>query len=1026
MEDFHIDAELLSSLHEASEEDLQFLAELHEDPVNDDQIELYIYLCFLIVRKSYNKQSLEQAIQRAEGWAAATASSHPDHDRRCSILNTLVVWDHQYRIIEEDVRAELARSKSCLEIGESETDRADLLNRLEEESKQLMESFKQTGRLECLNEAITNIKLAIRIAGDYTTISMLNRLGIMLGMRSEHTGSAEDVDQAIGILSGVVDATLHNHPDRAGYSSNLGILLHNRFERKGSIEDLNQAISILSEAVDTLPYNDPDRASCLNNLGVGLSTRFKWMESIDDLDRAIEVAREAVNITTHDDPTRVRYSNTLGALLGERIQRTGSTDGLDQAISIVSEAVDVLPHDHPDRVTSLSNLGNLLSARSKQTESTDGIDQAISILSKAVDALPYNHPRRVAKLHNLGNQLVKRFEQTGSIDDHNEATRIHNEAVDITPLDDPHRATRLISLATCLGMRYQETGSTNLDRLISMLITSWRSEITPSNQRIQAAHVAAKSLMLQKDWEQSYQLLQEAISFLYAVSSRFSNRADTQALLTASFGLASSAASAALNAGKAPEEALRLLEQGRGVIASLLMDMRGDITDLQLQYPNLAEKYSLLRDKLDLPSHKAVSLASTDKVSSWELQISRHREANREFREVIDAIRAQPGFSNFLQPPDVKELMGAAEQGPIIVLNIDKYRYDAFLIQPDSIQVIKLPRLKKDDVKHISTGLLENSDLSPLLEWLWHTICHPCLNALGIRDAVSNNNLPHIWWIPTGHLSRLPLHAAGIYKQGSKETVLDRAVSSYASSIKALLHGRKHGIQKPRQPPSEDSALIVSMQETPGLGDRGRLPFASDEVHMLRDLCPQLQLAPVTPSRNKEDVLKYMPKCKIFHFAGHGQSDPMDPSRSCLLLEDWETNPLTVGDIRDSRLQDDPPFLAYLSACSTGANQVTKLADEEIHLINAFQLAGFRHAIGTLWEVSDKHCVDVASILYKTLQEEGMTDLAVSRGLHRAVRALRDGNADDVLTRDAKLVRPRPSKQGVTDFLWVPYVHFGV
>ncbi|KAH0522766.1 hypothetical protein TsFJ059_006562 [Trichoderma semiorbis] len=112
MEEFHIDAELLSTFHEASEEDLRALAELYEDPANDGQIELYIYLCFLIFRKSRNTQSLEQAIQRAEGWAAVTAASHPDHNRRHSIMETLAVWRHQSRAIEEDILAVVGSSES--------------------------------------------------------------------------------------------------------------------------------------------------------------------------------------------------------------------------------------------------------------------------------------------------------------------------------------------------------------------------------------------------------------------------------------------------------------------------------------------------------------------------------------------------------------------------------------------------------------------------------------------------------------------------------------------------------------------------------------------------------------------------------------------------------------------------------------------------------------------------------------------------------------------------------------------------
>jgi len=68
----------------------------------------------------------------------------------------------------------------------------------------------------------------------------------------------------------------------------------------------------------------------------------------------------------------------------------------------------------------------------------------------------------------------------------------------------------------------------------------------------------------------------------------------------------------------------------------------------------------------------------------------------------------------------------------------------------------------------------------------------------------------------------------------------------------------------------------------------------------------------------------------------------------------------------DQSIQKNPPFLGYLSACSTTVNEVDALADKEIHIFSALQLAGFRHVVGTLWEVSDKHCVDVARVLYET------------------------------------------------------------
>lgn len=195
---------------------------------------------------------------------------------------------------------------------------------------------------------------------------------------------------------------------------------------------------------------------------------------------------------------------------------------------------------------------------------------------------------------------------------------------------------------------------------------------------------------------------------------------------------------------------------------------------------------------------------------------------------------------------------------------------------------------------------------------------------------------------------------------------------------------------------------------------------------MLRKLCPSLRLDPVTPRPLKVDVLACLQTCRLFHFAGHGRSDPTEPSRSCLLLQDWEDDPLTVQNLRDSQLQENRPFLAYLSACSTGANKDLRLADEGIHLVSAFQLTGFRHVVGTLWEVSDKHCVDVARVFYKTLRDEGMTDIAVCRALHRALRTLRDGEGlKGKDTRNVELLSSETQRKGPVNTHWIPYVHFG-
>ena len=133
---------------------------------------------------------------------------------------------------------------------------------------------------------------------------------------------------------------------------------------------------------------------------------------------------------------------------------------------------------------------------------------------------------------------------------------------------------------------------------------------------------------------------------------------------------------------------------------------------------------------------------------------------------------------------------------------------------------------------------------------------------------------------------------------------------------------------------------------------------------------------------------------------------------------------LSLGRDFEMNLQKQSPFLAYLSTSGAGRVDNDKLVNESIHLISAFQLAGFRHVIGTLWEVDDEYCVDIARITYEGIRDGGMTDESVCRGLHKAIREHRDRDYSSSETDSS-----RWSVRGMdTDgrYGWVPFVHFGV
>ena len=93
--------------------------------------------------------------------------------------------------------------------------------------------------------------------------------------------------------------------------------------------------------------------------------------------------------------------------------------------------------------------------------------------------------------------------------------------------------------------------------------------------------------------------------------------------------------------------------------------------------------------------------------------------------------------------------------------------------------------------------------------------------------------------------------------------------------------------------------------------------------------------------------------------------------KSALVLSD--DPPLTVADLFDLNLQVQRPYLAFLAACSTSQIRDKESLDEGLHLAIAYQLAGFQHAVGSLWDVKDDVCISVAKLLYEWLANHGMS-----------------------------------------------------
>ncbi|KAH7156073.1 CHAT domain-containing protein [Dactylonectria macrodidyma] len=800
---------------------------------------------------------------------------------------------------------------------------------------------------------------------------------------SEEAVSASS--QAASILARPRGTTLLDPGLEIHTLNTLAARLDERFQLTGSLHDVNRSIDVMELLIAAIPWEEwkPVRAEWLLNLAASLQRRYEQGESgfQSDIDRAVDLSEEAMRCSSDNIFLLQPALQTLANALGGRVRGVEQMADLDRAIGLFHEAREMTPEEDPECIEIGVNLAMRLFQKSDVTnvasESETCRDEAIEVATSTLNSSPDDHPAR-AHLHNL------------------------------------------------LGLFYYVKWSNSPLQPVAQeaqrhLWEALRSPNYPSLfHRVQAGRMMLHLCCSRGDWERAYEAAVIAVELIPKLSSRGICNSDKQRLLSAHdvVGFGADAAAAALNAGRDGYAALQLLEMGRGSLATSVAEMRPDLVALRREYPTLAQRFHSLRDELQARS-------------------PRQQLASNEFDALLNEIRNKSGFERFFEPPSKQDIHEAAGGGPIVLLNASKFRgVDAILIERHQVRVLSLRGVTLENL-HDRSGDLKSP---ALLEWLWDVIAKPVLDELLIhrplqQEFLSNPSLPRVWWIPTGILSRFPLHAAGVYSADLADSVMDRAVSSYSSSIKALANARRRASFIPQ--PNQIKPLLVAMPQTPG---GSYLRYVNEEIQTVQAMLASKNFNSIlltSKAAQKDDVLRALETCQIFHFAGHGTENVSDPLRSALLLNDWKTNPMTVGSVLDVDLTESNPFLAYLAACETGQVTTSRFYDESIHLVSAYQLAGFRHVIGTLWSVDDHVGVLMAAATYESLLED-ITDDSVSRSLHKAARRLRDelrrGNRGEEATDKRDLIISSASDNGSAsgadsdndDTRWIPFVHFGL
>ncbi|EUC65932.1 aromatic di-alanine and TPR containing protein, putative [Rhizoctonia solani AG-3 Rhs1AP] len=487
--------------------------------------------------------------------------------------------------------------------------------------------------------------------------------------------------------------------------------------------------------------------------------------------------------------------------------------------------------------------------------------------------------------------------------------------------------------------------------------------------------------------------------------------------------VAGQATAAAIQASKY-SLAVEWLEQGRSIIWNQMLKLRDPLNELKNVDPLLADKLAQVASELYNASSITTFVESSERHPLLENAAQKRRRLAESYDDLLTQIRQASGFENFLRPKRFFELLPAAQNGPVVLINTYLSRCDALVVQTghNDVMTIPLPNISYHRLTELQgrmEQLLGNMDLirarsifrrpadmdseddlqsqefESILSILWKGVTKPVLDALGYKPTSSINHLPRVTWCATGPLSFLPLHAAGIYGQSGAK-VYEYVVSSYTPTLSALLPAISQELH------AASSVLGVGQEHTPG---QNSLPHTTNELAFLAARA-QLPIAYSQLSGLAATVmatLDGMEQHDWVHLACHAHQNASEPTDSGFFLQDGT---LSLSMITQRQFKNKG--LAFLSACQTATGDKI-LADESVHLASGMLMAGYPSIIATAWSIVDSDAPLIADTVYSHLFKGGIMDhKEAAKALHIAVGHLREHVGEEAFWR------------------WAPYIHIGV
>ena len=779
---------------------------------------------------------------------------------------------------------------------------------------------------------------------------------------------AQDVERAIELLqdAGRTWSALGIRGRWAGAQHNLGVaygqrVTGDRFEnQEDAIAAYRRALTVEPRGGGTAARTLVEWAATLNNLASALINRGQ-RRTAEDLERAIALLRISLIVRTADafPVDWAMTQHNLGVAFSDRETGFGPANA-KRAIGHLEAARQVRRRDArtADWVDTTLVLGAVLAQR-PGGDMTDDRRRAVALYETALQSVDAAAaPLAFAALKtNLANVMIRQFEagERPAID---AAEHAYADALDV------YRQQRALGRAR------------------------------------QAARGLGTARALAGRWLGAADAYEVACELDAALQRESILAAHQQAEIAEASGLYPQAAVALARAGR-PERGLEVVEAGRArLLGDALARDRAELAELEPVAAGLSRDFreaaAALRQAV--ADERALAEASPQ-ASERKRTATASRDAWERMERAVAAIRALPGFEQFLGSPTAAQI-AAAVPIQLAIAYVVTGRFGTVVLVTGAgladVDAIDLPALTDAQLERLLVvadgetvvggflaGLLGTGEVA---EGVLHEAVGRALRELGealmgpLAAILRARGATGAVLVAVGRVSGLPLHSCEVPATGG--VFCDEFEVSYAPSARVLIAARRDdGL-----PSRREAFLGVAVDDA--ADDPGPLRFARLEV---AGAAARFDVATTRlgSAAVRAGVLEDLSQVRFAHLACHGSFDFDEPLRSALVLHDGAR--LTMADLSSGR-PCAGVRLVVAAACESAVVHPGPLRDEAIGLPSALLQAGARAVVGTLWPVDGVSSTLLVSKLWQLVcadpgRRPAVALAAAQRWLREADRA---------------------------------------